>query len=175
MFFNRKPKFVEIAWLLAQAKQKSESPDYVEKIKRDLEEAQTLEAPVTTMAAEKVASFTFQVPNLASFPPSTATIEVGCVKTSGFAINRANFDTSFSDVPQCLYASFGYWNFPVPIPKLELRTFSAWGLSVTILWPTDWIYLRLPSMSFMMKVDSQYIEIANIVGDNYGTYLAIGQ
>jgi len=172
----RFPKFAEIASLLAEMSRRP--PEELEAtLSRELKESMTLRPQdARTMEASKRACFTVMAPNLAYIPPGWFIIEVGVCVVSGFGKHQVRFDNTFIEPPYPLYTAFGFFELRIPIPNIEWRRYDLRLFEITIPIPRiEWQTIRLPNMTFLTDVTTEYAEFFNVAGDSKIAYLVIGE
>ena len=168
-------KFRSIEQALKFTKDLEKSSPYTkEKLERDLELSKERNYNIQSEVKSKGA-LTFLVPDL-SVLFGTMMVEAGISTVEGFGRTKIPFESSFSETPGLVYASFGFVELTVPWVAIEWRSFSVGWWSIRLPVPKlEEMTIRLPTLCFLMNVDKDGFEVFNVAGRTNLAYLAIGR
>ena len=106
----------------------------------------------------------------------TIDIESGAAIIEGYGFSKIKFSSSFNSTPNVLSAKFGFLSIRIPTVSISMRSYTILGYSIEIPIPAlDSFNVRLPSMCFVMDASSSGIQVFNVAGRVFFTYIAIGK
>jgi len=156
------------------SKLEREEPVTSESINRDLELSELKDYSVASTVKQK-GCLRAQLPDLTTLL-GFVNVEAGVAVVEGFGRAKISFDEEFGETPSIVAVPFGFFELSVPWVTVEWRRYTIgwWSVSLPVPQITT-MTVRLPTMCFMMNVDSKGFEVFNVMGRTTVSYLAIGR
>lgn len=160
--------FKRISDVLEEKKEPLNPENLLKDVKLAKEGDYSVESTLTSQGA-----LDFQLPDITQ-PFRFAYVEAGVAVIEGFGTITVPFKKSFNSTPALLKANFGFVEIRVPWVNINWRTYTLGWYSFNIPIPSvTWMTVRIPTMLFLMNVNSSGFQILNVLGRTYVSYLAI--
>lgn len=173
------PKFANFAQIASVMSQGKTPEQMQQQFMNDLQQAEIVSPQdATVKQANSSSSFSVDIPNLTTIPPSTATLEMGCATVSGNGNFNIGFTKTYQNAPYTMITAFGFYQiqFPTGI-VLDWSTYGIGFAHITL--PSGlslkWTTLRLPVMTFMLGTYTDHVQVYNVAGDATVIYMAFGE